>query len=166
MTSSSDLLTVGVIGRPHGLDGSFHVSRARAALLEHGAEVFVDGHPRTVERRSGTPDRPIIRLSGATDRTAAEALRGQELRVPRSAVGPLDDDEYWAEDLVGCAVVDGAAAVGTVRRLLAYPSCELLEVERTGRPMLLVPLVRDAVRSIDVARQTIDISLAFLGEER
>jgi 16S rRNA processing protein RimM len=165
LTSSSDLLTVGVIGRPHGLDGSFHVSRARAALLEQGAEVVVDGQPRTIERRSGTPARPIIRLSGAADRTAAETLRGQELRVPRSAVGPLDDDEYWAEDLVGCAVVDDQVAVGTVRRLLAYPSCELLEVERDSGPLLLVPLVRDAVRAVDLEARTIDVDLAFLGEE-
>lgn len=165
MTSSSDLLTVGVVGRPHGLDGSFHVTRARAALLEPGAEVTVDGHRRTVERRAGTSERPIIRLAGAADRSAAEALRGHELRVPRSRVGPLGDDEYWAEDLEGCVVVDGARPVGVVRRLLAYPSCELLEVEREGGPLLLVPLVRDAVRAVDVEARTIDVSLAFLGEE-
>ena len=164
MTSSSDLLTVGVIGRPHGLDGSFHVSRPRAALLEQGTQVVVDGQERTIERRSGTPDRPILRLSGANDRSAAEALRGRELRVPRSAAGPLDDDEYWAEDLVGCVVVDGDHTVGTVRRLLAYPSCELLEVERADAPLLLVPLVRDAVRAIDVEARRIEVDLVFLGE--
>lgn len=165
MTSSSDLLTVGVIGRPHGLDGSFHVSRAVAALIEHGAEVVVAGQSRTVERRSGTPQRPIIRLSGASDRTAAEALRGQELRVPRTMAGPLDPDEFWADDLAGCAVVDGDVTVGVVRRLLAYPSCELLEVARVDAPLLLVPLVRDAVRNVDVEARTIDVNLAFLGEK-
>jgi 16S rRNA processing protein RimM len=165
LTSSSDLLTVGVVGRPHGLDGSFHVARARAGVLERGMEVVVDGQPRTVERRSGTPDRPIVRLSGAADRTAAEDLRGHELRVPRSAVAPLEPDEYWAADLEGCAVVDGERRVGVVRRLLAYPSCELLEVERDDAPLLLVPLVRDAVRAIDVEARTIDVRLAFLGEE-
>jgi 16S rRNA processing protein RimM len=166
LTSSSDLLTVGVVGRPHGLDGSFHVARARAGVLERGMEVVVDGQPRTVERRSGTPDRPIIRLSGAADRTAAEGLRGRELRVPRSAVAPLEQDEYWAADLEGCAVVDGERRVGVVRRLLAYPSCELLEVERDDAPLLLIPLVRDAVRAIDVEARTIDVRLAFLGEEQ
>lgn len=134
-------------------------------MLERGTEVVVDGQTRTVERRSGTPDRPIVRLSGAADRSAAEALRGQELRVPRALVGPLEDGEYWADDLVGCAVVDGQASVGTVRRLLGYPSCELLEVERDGAPLLLVPLVRDAVRSVDIDARRIDVSLAFLGED-
>jgi len=165
LTSSSDLLVAGVVGRPHGLDGSFHVSRARAQLLEPGVEVLVAGVTRTVERRSGTADRPIIRLAGSTDRSAAEALRGQELRVDRALAGPLDEDEYWAEDLQGSVVVDGARRVGVVRRLLAYPSCELLEVEREGAPALLVPMVRDAVRAVDLDTRTIDVNLAFLGEE-
>jgi 16S rRNA processing protein RimM len=51
-----------------------------------------------------------------------------------------------------------------VKRLLAYPSCELLEVAREGAPDLLVPLVRDAIRSVDRTSRTIDVDLAFLGE--
>ena len=84
--------------------------------------------------------------------------------MPRSAAPALDEDEYWAEDLEGCAVRDGEVAVGVVERLLAYPSCDLLEVRRDD-DLLLVPLVRDAVRSVDVAARVIDIDLAFLGEE-
>ena len=154
-----------MVGRPHGLDGSFHVLRPRPELLAPGAEVTVDGTARTVERRAGTPARPIVRLSGASSRDAAEALRGRELRVPRSAAPPLEEDEYWAEDLEGCVVVDGELRVGTVRRLLAYPSCELLEVDRPGAPDLLVPLVRDAIRDVDIETRTIHVRLEFLGEE-
>lgn len=163
-TSSSEQLVAGVVGRPHGLDGSFYVLHARPELLPVGAVLTVAGEPRTVDRHSGTPARPILRLSGATSRTAAEELRGSELRVPRSAAPPLEEDEFWAEDLEGCAVVDGDRPVGTVRRLLAYPSCELLEVRRDGAPDLLVPLVRDAIRHVDVQSRTIDVRLEFLGE--
>jgi 16S rRNA processing protein RimM len=77
---------------------------------------------------------------------------------------PLEDDEYWAEDLQGCRVVDGEREVGVVRQMLAYPSCELLEVERPGAADLLVPLVRDAVRHVDVEARVVDVDLAFLGE--
>ncbi len=77
----------------------------------------------------------------------------------------LGPDEWWAEDLAGCAVHDGDRVVGTVRRLLELPSCEVLEVERTdGRGDLLVPLVTDAVREVDLERRTIDVDLRFLGE--
>lgn len=154
-----------MVGRPHGLDGSFHVVQARPELLAAVDELTVAGEPRAIVRRAGTPARPILRLEGVGSRTGADALRGSELLVPKVAAGPLGPDEFWAEDLVGCSVVDGAAQVGVVRRLLEYPSCELLEVERAGGGELLVPLVRDAVRSVDVEARVIDVSLAFLREE-
>ena len=78
----------------------------------------------------------------------------------------LEPDEWWAEDLEGCAVRDGGRPVGVVRRLLALPSCEVLEVDRGGaRADLLVPLVSDAVREVDIERREIDVDLRFLGEE-
>jgi 16S rRNA processing protein RimM len=160
-----DWLAAGRVGRPHGLDGSFHVTRPRAALLAMGTSVRVAGAEAEIVRRAGTDERPILRLAGHDDREAAEALRGEELLVHRSAAPPLGDDEWYAEDLEGCAVVDAGAAVGRVRRMLALPSCEVLEVDRDGADDLLVPLVRDAVRWVDVAAGVIDVDLAFLGEE-
>jgi 16S rRNA processing protein RimM len=165
LTSSSEVVLAGVAGRSHGLDGSFYVIRARAEVLQLGAQVVVAGERRQIDRRAGTAARPIIRLVGMTSRTDSEALRGTDLFVDRTAVPPLSEDEFWAEDLEGSTVVDGDRAVGVVRRLLAYPSCELLEVAREGAPDLLVPLVRDAIRSVDTANRTIDVRLAFLGEE-
>jgi 16S rRNA processing protein RimM len=86
--------------------------------------------------------------------------------VPRSAVPALGPDEWWAEDLAGCVVHDSRRAVGTVTRLLALPSCEVLEVERPGgAERLLIPLVRDAVRAVDLERREIDVDLEFLGEQ-
>jgi len=160
---SSDLVA-GIVGRPHGLDGSFRVVQARPPLLVLGARVTVAGVEREIVRCAGTDASPIVRLEGVEGRDALEPLRGQELLVPRSAAPPLEEDEYWAEELVGCAVRDGDVEVGVVARLLAYPSCDLLEVPR-GDGVLLVPLVRDAIRAVDVEARVIDVDLAFLGEE-
>lgn len=155
----------GVVGRPHGLDGSFHVLAPSASLLAVGATVIVAGRPRTIARRDGTEARPIVRLAGAARREDAEALRGEELLAERAAARPLAEDEWWAEELVGCRVHDGARDVGLVRRLVGLPSCEVLEVERAADGAeLLVPLVRDAVRSVDVPGRCIEVDLGFLGE--
>jgi 16S rRNA processing protein RimM len=162
-TSSTEGIVAGYVGRPHGLDGSFHVTRPRAELLAEGALLRVAGASREVVRRAGTDQRPILRLGGCEDRDAAEALRGEELRVPRADAPALEPGEYWAEELEGCRVHDGDVAVGVVRRLLALPSCEVLEVARDGDADLLVPLVRDAVRTVDPAARRIDIDLRFLG---
>ena len=60
-------------------------------------------------------------------------------------------------------MVDGEREVGTVARLLAYPSCEVLEV-RAGERDLLIPLISDAVRDVDVEARRIDVDLSFLGD--
>jgi 16S rRNA processing protein RimM len=163
VTGAQDWLAGGRVGRPHGLDGSFHVLEPRAALLALGATVLIGDRETEIVRRAGTDDRPIVRLDGVDTREAAGALRGVELLMPRSAAPALEDDEWWAEDLVGCRVVDGPRELGRVERLMPLPSCEALEVA-AGDETFLVPLVRDAVRSVDVAAKVIDVDLAFLGD--
>ncbi len=112
-----------------------------------------------------TDRRPVLRLDGVENREGAEQLRGHELMVDRVQAPDLPPDEWWPEQLEGCAARDGERPVGTVRRVLVLPSCEVLEVERLGgEPDLLVPLVPDAVRSVDIDRREIDIDLRFLSE--
>jgi 16S rRNA processing protein RimM len=163
--STHGWLRAGRVGRPHGLDGSFHVIEANAALLELDASVVADGQERRIVRRAGTDGRPIVRLEGCDDREAAERLSGVELQVPRTEAPVLEADEWWADDLEGCWVHSAGRPIGVVRRLLALPSCEVLEVTRDdGTGELLVPLVGDAVRSVDTDRKEIEIDLDFLGE--
>ena len=158
-------LSAGRVGKAHGLDGSFHVTRPRPGVLRNGLPLVVGERETKARRYAGTPDRPILALDGVFSRTEVEALRGQDLWVSREHVPPLGPDEWWAEDLEGCEVFDGDVTVGTVHNLLVLPSCEVLEVTRAaGGADLLVPLVRDAVRSVDVEARRIEIDLEFLGE--
>ena len=155
-------LVAGVVGRPHGLDGSFHVVRARPELLRDGMTVSVGGEAVAIARRAGHDARPIVRLEGHDGRDAAEALRGAELRVHRDAAPALGEGEWWPEQLHGCRVHDGGDEVGTVTGLLALPSCEALEVRREDGSELLVPLVADAVRNVDPDARRIDVDMAFV----
>jgi 16S rRNA processing protein RimM len=158
-------LPAGRVGRPHGLDGSFYVTRASARLLRGGVTVTVGGSAREIVRRAGTDERPIVRLEGIEDRAGAEALRGQELSVPAATAPALEEGEWWAHELEGCVVVDGERTLGTVARMIEMPSCELLEVEREQGEPLLVPMIRDAIRSIEPDRRRIEVDSAFLGVE-
>lgn len=159
------MLTAGRVGRPHGLDGSFYVTGPRPRLLEPGRTVTVGGKSLRISRRAGLESRPILVLEGVEDRSAAEALRGLEIQLPAGEAPDLGPEEWWAHELVGCAVFDGEHRVGTVRGLMELPSCEVLEVAREGRSEpLLVPMVRDAIRSMEVGEGRIDIDMGFLGE--
>ena len=163
-TGDSRVIEAGFVGRPHGLDGSVHVNVARSRLLSLGASVTVDGQPREIVRLAGTDERPIVRLAGVEDRAAAEALRGRPLLVEAAEAPALDADEFWAHELEGCRVHDAGRELGVVRRLIELPSCEALEVERDGGGELLVPMVRDAIRGVDVEARAIDVDAGFLGD--
>ena len=80
------MVAVGRVGRPHGLDGSFYVTRPKSRMLSIGAVLGLDGRAATIVRRAGTEQRPIVRLEGVEDRPSAEALRGRELTVRADAV--------------------------------------------------------------------------------
>lgn len=157
-------LEAGFVGRPHGLDGSFHLNVPRPRLLALGAVVTVAGAERVIVRLAGTDARPIVRLEGVSDRAGAEALRGEALLVDAQAAPPLEPGEFWAHELEGCRVCDGDLVLGVVRRLMELPSCEALEVERPDGRALIVPMVRDAIREIDVAARRVDVDGGFLGE--
>jgi 16S rRNA processing protein RimM len=146
-------VSAGRVGAPHGLDGSFYVELPEHPL-ELGTEVTLRGRRRRVERRAGTAARPLLRLSGVGDRGVAAALRGELLLVETE----LEAGEWLAGDLLGCEL----EGLGTVRRIIAGATCELLELEDGT----LVPFVSDAIRAVDPERRLIRANLRFLGRER
>ena len=163
--SSTELLRVGRVGRPHGTDGGFTVTdpTVRVELFDPGRSLKVGTREMKVAARRGTAEHPILVLEEVPDRAAAEALRGAALSVPRAEVGEIPEGEFLVDDLVGCEVLDGTRRVGRVQDVLLLPAADTLEVERPGEDPLLVPLIGDAVRSIDTSTRTIDVDMSFLG---
>lgn len=133
-------MTAGRVGRPHGRDGSFHVDGA-AHPLGLGTEVRLGSAAHLVARRSGTDQRPLIRL---TDLPDPRPVRGELLLVEAE----LREGEWLAADLVGSSV----PGHGRVLRVIEGRSCSVLELEDGA----LVPFVRDAVRSVENGRIVVD----------
>ena len=154
-------LEAGRVGRAHGRDGSFHVIAPRPRLLVLGTPTDAG----EIVRRAGTDEKPVVRLRGCDSREAVERLHGTVLRVALADAPKLDEGEYWAHELEGCAVTDGERAVGTVSEMRELPSVEVLEVVREDGGELLVPMVGDAIRAIDLQAGRIDVDLRFLGAD-
>ena len=149
-------MPIGRVGRPHGLDGAFVVERASDddRRWQVGASLLVDGRRATVEasRRVGG-GRRAIRLDRPVERGAELAIDISELPSPEA-------DSYYAFQLVGLLVVDEhGGALGRVVAVLPGAANDNLELEG-GR---LVPLIEDAVRSVDLERGTIVADRGFLG---
>jgi 16S rRNA processing protein RimM len=149
------LVTVGRVGRAHGLDGSFKVNQPVRDFTP-GLIVTVARTQRRVERAAGTARHPLIRLEGVADREAATALGGEVLQIAETET-PLEDGEFRIADLVGCRI----EGLGAVERVLPGPSCDVLELDDG----LLVPLITDAVDEVDVEGRRIEVNRSFLGLE-
>jgi 16S rRNA processing protein RimM len=158
LPSAPDLVPVGLVGRPHGLDGSFFVEgpSERAGAFATGATLYVDGEPaKVVASKRGSHKRPVIRLDRRVE-------RGATLAVPREALPPLEEGAYYTFQLVGLAVEEeGGRVVGRVREVLDYPANDVLELD-SG---LFLPLVEACVRQVDLAAGRIVIAAGFADPE-
>ena len=152
---ADELVKVGRVGKPHGLDGSFFVEHASEdeARFAKGATLHVGGEAATVVASKRSGGRPVIRL----DR---EAPRGAELAVPRVELPPPGEDEYYEFQLVGLQVVEeGGRELGRVVALHPGPANDALELEDG----LLLPLVAACVRQVDLEAGRIQVAQGFAG---
>jgi 16S rRNA processing protein RimM len=150
---ADDLVKVGRVGKPHGLDGSFFVEHASEdeQRFAKGATLHVDGEPAEVVGSKRSRGRPVIRL----DR---EVPRGAELAVPREELPPPGEDEYYEFQLIGLeAVEDGGRQLGRVIALHPGPAHDALELEGG----LLLPLVGACVLQVDLEAGRILVAQGF-----
>ena len=158
MPSELDLVPIGRVGKPHGLDGSFFVEGPsdRPDAFARGAVVHVDGEPlKIVASKHGSQSRPVIRLERRVD-------RGATLAVPREALPALEEDEYYAFQLVGLEVEEeGGRVLGRVLEVLDYPANDVLELD-SG---MSLPLVEACVRHVDLEGRRIVVAPGFAEPE-
>lgn len=157
MELPKDLVRIGQITGAHGIRGDVRVypctdfperfATLRRVLL--GSEA----RPVGVRYRGSVRNLVILSLEGVTDRDQAEALRGQDLRVPRSEVHPLPEGQYYIFDLIGLDVVDpeGRPLGKLVDVDRNCPVHDLYVVETAPGKQYMVPAVREFIRSIDLA---------------
>lgn len=101
----------------------------------------------------------VARFAELSNRNDAEALRGTQLTVPRSALPPLDDGEYYHIDLIGlpCAS-DAGEALGVVATVENFGAGDILEIERPNGKRFMVPM-----HAARVEPNRIEIDAAFVG---
>src|SRR5215218_5563661 len=100
---------VGRIGRAHGIRGQVIVNPETDfpdQRFRPGAQVFIE-RGGVVETLTLTAarfhrDRPVVAIAGVETMTDAEALAGQELRVPIDRLAALPPDTFYRHDLIGC----------------------------------------------------------------
>jgi 16S rRNA processing protein RimM len=152
-------LVVGRIVKAHGIGGEVAVD-VRTDDPDHrfgaGTPLQTDPAergPLTVERARWHSGRLLVRFSGVTDRSAAEALRGTLLVADSATSAPAGDaEDFWDHDLVGLtAVLADGTTLGTVLEVLHPAGPDVLVIQRAGAGEVLVPFVHDIVPTVDLA---------------
>ena len=144
---------IGRVGRPHGIDGAFFVEQpsADARWWKTGASFLAGGAPVQVVAHRTSSGRPVIKVDPPVERGA---LR----EVERAALPPTGEDEYYAFELVGLAVVEETGReLGTVKAVTPGVANDVLELDTA----VLLPMVEDCVREIDLAAQRIVVAEGF-----
>jgi 16S rRNA processing protein RimM len=148
----------------HGVTGEVRLKlfgEGVAALKRHKS--FNQGALTLTALRSDNKGGAIARFVEVTDRTAAVRLRGAELAVPRSALPPLEEGEYYHVDLIGLsAISDAGEPLGTVVAVENFGAGDVLEIERSTGKRFMVPMRHEAVIEWNGERAV--IAAAFAGE--
>lgn len=151
-------VTLAVIIGAHGVTGEVRLKVFAEDLSAH--RLFNTGAFTLKSLREGS-NGAIARFAEVSDRNAAERLRGTELTVPRSALPPLGEGEYYHADLLGLPVVSAAGApLGTVVAIDNYGAGDVIEIERPDTKRFMVPMNADAVPEWDAARIVVDDAFA------
>ena len=155
-------LTLAAVTGAHGVAGE-----VRLKLLGDGLDAlkahksFNDGALTLSKVRSDNKGGAIARFAEVRDRTAAEALRGTALCVPREALPELDEGEFYFSDLLGLAVVtEKGEAVGTVCAVENFGATDIVEIEKPDGKKFMVPLTQQAVPEWDRQRLVVNADFA------
>ena len=143
-------VTLAVITGAHGVTGEVRLKLFTADLS--GYRSFNGGTLTMKSLRNG-----IARFAEVPDRNAAERLRGTELTVPRSALPPLAEGEYYHVDLLGLACVSTTGeALGRIVAIDNFGAGDVIEIERPDGKRFMVPMRPEAVPEWDAERLVVD----------
>ncbi|TDO54066.1 16S rRNA processing protein RimM [Kribbella sp. VKM Ac-2571] len=160
------LVTVGRIGRAHGIKGEVGIdvrTDEPDRRFADGATVVTDAkvsRTLTIASSRWHSGKLLVKFAEVPDRTAAEQLRNL---VIQSEIDederPEDPEEYYDRDLIGLAVrTTEGAEVGEVTDVVHLPAQDLLEIRRTAGNLVLVPMVEELVPEIDIDKRYVVVA--------
>ena len=161
--SDKTLIAIGKIVAPHGVRGDVRVipltdfpdrfQALKKVLLQGGKELAVEAvryHKQFV----------ILKFRGLDSRDAVEPMKGKLLEVTRDNLVPLPEGHFYVFDIVGLKVYDEAENyIGTVTDILHTGSNDVYVAEKEGEQPVLIPALKDVVKTIDVVGGKMTVKL-------
>ncbi|MCB2292066.1 ribosome maturation factor RimM [Clostridium algoriphilum] len=153
-----DFMSVGQIGKTHGLKGEVKVFSLTDSLerFKKIKNVYIDGEIRKVEGCKLQADKVILKIEGIDSIEQAETYRNKYLMVKREDAVKLSEGSYYVADILECSVFEeGGEELGKVFDVLNTPGNDVYWVK--GKKEVLIPVLKDIIVSIDIDKHIIII---------
>ena len=151
-------VALAAVAGAHGLKGELRLKlfADSAESLARHSHLYVGGREVAVRDVKDGGKTAIARFEGISDRSAAEALRGQLVEIDRDKLPPLEEGEYYHADLIGLPCVDEAGqSLGTAVAVENFGAGDLLDVEKPDGKRSLIPF-REPIARLDGRRIVLD----------
>ncbi len=151
-------VALAAVAGAHGVKGELRLKlfADSAESLARHSHLFVGGRELALSDVKDGGKTAIARFEGVSDRSAAEALRGQLVEIDRDKLPSLEEGEYYHADLIGLHCVDDAGnPLGTVVAVENFGAGDLLEVEKPDGKRSLIPF-REPIARQDGERIILD----------
>lgn len=160
-----DLLQVGKIINTHGLRGEVKVSAWTDTpdVLEHLTRVYLDEGDKSLTIRSVRYQKNnlLIQFDEISDINEAETYKNKILYAERKDLGELPEGVYYIIDLLGCHVMDDDTGeeIGVLHDIFQTGSNDVYDVVKTDGKHILLPVIDEVVKSVDIEGKQIRVHL-------
>src|SRR5690625_225019 len=167
MNKGDDMSLVGKILNTHGIKGEVKVKQITHFIerFQVGETVYVENSsenikPLKIDSFRTQKNNLLLHFEGYNSIEAAEALKGMELKIKEDQLTPLDANEYYYHEIIGCEVfTTGSERIGIVESILSPGANDVFIVRSENDREILIPYIEPVVKEVDVKAKKIIIEL-------
>ena len=157
----TDLICVGIISSPHGINGHIKIkyyTENPKGIISYGTVYNKEREIVNLKYKGISNKLAIYKVENISDRNEANLLKGEYLFVKRKALPKLKNDEIYHIDLIGLKALNKKSQViGIIENVSNYGAGDILEVKNKEKSFI-VPLISKNLDSINLKKKTICLS--------
>lgn len=162
------LLTLGKIIKTKGLDGTFKVNSTTDFAEERyqkGNKVYIENQKTkelkelTVRRYYFNQGFDYVSFEEIPTIEDATPFINSIILVDKETLPPLEEDEYYFDDLEGCKVTINGDHIGKVTKVEDFNGRRSLRVTLSNKKQILIPFVDSFIKNVNIDRKCIEVEL-------
>ncbi|QUI22969.1 ribosome maturation factor RimM [Vallitalea pronyensis] len=161
-----DYFNIGKIVNTHGIKGAVKIlpltdDPKRFELLK---QVFIEHRGKvdayTIDHIKYFKNMVIIQFKEVEDMDQAEALKQAIIKIPRELALPLEEHEYYVQDLIGVVVnTEEGQQLGKIKDIIFTGSNDVYVVQKEGKKEILIPALKTCIKQVNMEDKTMTVVL-------